>query len=205
MDDEGPGPEPDDTRPRRGRPRDTRVHAATLRATLDLLLDVGYQRLTLERVAQQAEVGKATIYRWWDSKLDLVLEAARPHLEIGLVPDTGSTRGDLTIAMEQIIATYADPIAATVIFVVIADLEKDGRLRDIFRATWVLPWRSSLAAAVERGVGRGDLPRDLDVQFLIDVLVGTVFQRVLVVRGPLTGLADRLVQLVLDGHLPDIT
>lgn len=187
----------------RGRPRDARSHRAILDTTLSLLVELGYQRLTLEQVARQAGVGKATIYRWWDSKLDLVLEAATPHLQIGLVPDTGSTRDDLMAAMEQVIRTYNDPIAAIVIFVVIADLEQDARLRHIFRSTWVLPWRTSLAEAIGRGVDRGDLPTGLDIQFAIDMLVGAVLQRVLIVPSPMTdGLAESLVEVVMTGDLP---
>lgn len=188
---------------RRGRPRDRASQVAILAATRDLLVEMGYQRLSLERVARRAGVGKATIYRWWDSKLDLVLEAAAPHLEIGLVPDTGTTRGDLVAAIHQVIGTYADPIAAIVIFAVIADLEADTRLRDEFRATWVAPWRQSLVEALRRGIGRGELPADVDLSLLVDLLVGTVFQRVLIVPEPMSaGLADDLVQLVLHGRLP---
>jgi len=187
----------------RGRPRDSSAHQAILAATLELLDEVGYQRLTIEGVAKRARVGKSTIYRWWESKLDLLLEAAAPHLEIGLVPDTGNTRRDLAAGIRQAIDTYSDRVAADVIFVVIADLEEDPRLRDIFRKTWVLPWRTSMAQAIERGVSRGDLPRALDVQFVIDVLVGTIFQRVLIVPQPMTkGLAKRLVDLVMEGKLP---
>ena len=192
-------PEPD----ARGRPRDTRSHEAILAATLELLNEVGYQRLTVEGVAKRARVGKSTIYRWWESKLDLVLEATAPHVDIGLVPDTGSTRGDLMAGLDQVIGTYADSVAAHVIFAVIADLEEDPRLRVTFRNTRVLPWRTSLAEAIERGKARGDLRSDLDVQFVIDLLVGMVFQRVLIVPEPLTdGLAQRLVDLVVDGTLP---
>lgn len=191
--------------PRPGRPRDPQSHTAILEATKEMLLEVGYGGVTMEEVARRAGVGKATIYRWWESKLDLVLEAATPHLDIGLVPDTGSTRDDLRAGMDQVIRTYADQIAAIVIFVVIADLEKDARMRDIFRSTWVVPWRQSLAAAIERGKGRGDLPLGLDTQFAIDLLVGTVFQRVLIVPNPTTeGLADQLVDLVVDGRLPAV-
>lgn len=198
-------PEHEESLPQKpGRPRDEQSHAAILESTLDMLLETGYTGVTMEEVARRAGVGKATIYRWWDSKLDLVLEAAAPHLEIGSVPNTGSTRGDLRAAMDQVITTYADPVAAMVIFVVIADLEKDARMRDIFRSTWVLPWRRSLAAAIERAKGRGDVPARLDTPFIIDILVGTVFQRVLIVPEPETeGLADHLVDLVLEGTLPE--
>jgi AcrR family transcriptional regulator len=196
--------DPDEESSRRpGRPRDAQSHAAILSATRELLLSSGYPNLTMEDVARVAGVGKATIYRWWDSKLHLVLEAAAPHLEIGVVPDTGSTSGDLRIALEQVIRTYADPIAAIVIFVVLADLEKDVRMRDTFRSTWVLPWRVSFAEALERGAARGDIPSGTDIQFTIDIVVGTVFQRVLIVPEPMTkGLAEGILDLLLEGRLP---
>lgn len=188
---------------RPGRPRDPRAHRAIVEATLATLRETGYGDLTVERVARRAGVGKATVYRRWGSKLDLVLEAAAPHLDIGVVPDTGDSREDVRFGVEQIINTYADPVAAIVIFAVLAGLEPDERLRSVFRSTYVLPWRSSMAAALERGVERHDLPADLDVQFAVDLLVGTVFQRVLVVPTPLVeGLADHLVGVVFDGRLP---
>ena len=193
----------DDSARRSGRPRSPRSHAAILQATRKVLVEVGYPNLTIEEVAREAGVGKATIYRWWDSKLELVLEAAAPHLEIGLVPDTGTTRADLLVATNQLIKTYADAIAAIVIHAVIADLEQDVRLRATFRTRWVLPWRESLADAVERGVARRDFDADTDIPFVVDLIVGMVFQRVLIVPEPLIdGLAEGIVDLVLEGTLP---
>ncbi len=187
----------------RGRPRDARSHQAVLAATLDLLGEVGYRRFTVGGVAKRAGVGKSTIYRWWPSKLDLILEAAAPQLEIGLAPDTGSTRHDLNIGAEQAIASFSRPIAAQVLFVVIADLEEDPRLREIYQSKWVLPWRVSMANALERGIANGDLAKGLDVELVIDMLAGTIFQRVLVIPEPMTdGLAQRLIDLVIRGKLP---
>jgi AcrR family transcriptional regulator len=186
-----------------GRPRDPRAHGAILDATLTTLLEFWYPSLTLERVARRAGVGKATIYRHWESKLDLVLEAAAPHLAIGVVPDTGDTRRDVREGLDQLISTYADPVAAIVIFAVLAGLEPDERLRERFRSAYVLPWRASMSDALERGVARRDLPARLDVGFAVDMMVGTVFQRVLVVPEPLVdGLAEHLLTLLLHGRLP---
>jgi AcrR family transcriptional regulator len=153
-------------------------------------------------VAKRAGVGKSTIYRWWPSKLDLILEAAGPQLEIGLASNTGSTRDDLNSGAEQAIASYSRPIAAQVIFAVFADLEEDPRLREIYQSRWVLPWRVSMADALERGIANGDLSRGLDVELVIDMLAGTIFQRVLVVPEPMTvGLAQRLIDLVVRAQL----
>jgi AcrR family transcriptional regulator len=182
-----------------GRQRSEAAKDAILRASLELLLEIGYSRLTIEGVAERAGAGKSTIYRWWPSKGALVLEAAEEHLEIGVVPDTGSTRGDLVIAARQVTDTFTDPVAAAVIFVVLAGLEEDPSLAMTFMARWVQPWRDSLAEALQRGVRRGDIPAESDVEFLLDVLVGTVFQRTLVVREPNTqGLEDLIADLLLN-------
>jgi AcrR family transcriptional regulator len=182
----------------RGRPRDSKTQKAILRATRRMLGKVGYSRLTIESVAAMSGAGKATIYRWWPTKGDLVLEAAGADIEIGVVPDTGDTRGDLRIATEQLVATFTRPLASVVIFAAIAQLDDDLRMAAAFRDKCVYPWRKSAAEAIQRGIDRGDIPSEADVQLLLDVIVGTVFQRTLVVKEPLTeGLADRLLGLVL--------
>jgi len=187
----------EDTRKQRGRPRSRDSQRAILAAALDALTEVGYQRLTIQGVARQAGVSKATIYRWWPSKAELVLEAAADHLAIGLVPDSGSTRADLRAAADQLIATFSDPIAAIVILAAIARVDDDPAMAAEFRRRSVLPWRTSATAALERGVARGELRPDLDVDLALDILVGTVLQRTLVVAAPkVEGLAESLVDVL---------
>jgi AcrR family transcriptional regulator len=181
----------------RGRPRSRRSQDAILGATLESLAEVGYQRLTIQGVARRAGVSKATIYRWWSTKAALVLEAAADHLAIGIVPDSGSTRSDLQTAAEQLITTFSDRIAGIVILAAIARVDDDPEMAAQFRRQYVLPWRASATAALQRGVARGDVRPGLDVDLALDVLVGTVLQRTLVVpepntRGLSTSLADIL-------------
>lgn len=184
--------------PKRGRPRDVATHDAILRATRDLLDERGYPGLTIEGVAARAGTAKSTVYRWWSSKGALVLEAALDNISIGTVPDTGDTRADLSIAVEQLIGTFSDRLAGIVIFAVTAGLDDDPTLAATFREVFVYPWRSSAAQAIERGVARGDLPPDTDIQFILDVIVGVVFQRTLVMAQPMTeGLEQRILDLVL--------
>lgn len=187
-----------DPKQRRGRPRSTESQGAILAATLRSLTEVGYQRLTIQGIARQAGVSKATIYRWWPSKAALVLEAAADHLDIGLVPDSGSTHTDLQAAADQLVATFSDRIAAIVILAAIARVEDDPEMAGEFRRRHVYPWRMSAAAALERGVARGDLRHDLDVGLALDVLVGTVLQRTLVVAEPKTeGLSASLAEILV--------
>ncbi len=182
----------------RGRPRDPRIQQSILQATREILDEVGYSRLTIEGVAARAGAGKATVYRWWSTKGELVLEAVADHIAIGVVSDTGDTRGDLLIATQQLIETFSDRLAGIVIFAAIANLDDDPNMARIFRETAVMPWRQSAVEAIQRGIDRGDLPADTDIVFTLDVIVGTVFQRTLVVAQPQTeGLSRSIIDLLI--------
>lgn len=186
---------------RRGRPRDPARQQSILEATLELLLEVGYPRLSIEGVAARAGVGKGTIYRWWPTKGELVLEAAADHIAIGVVGDTGDTRRDLLVAAQQLIRTFSGPVAGIVIFAAIANLDDDPGMALTFREKSVYPWRHSAADAIQRGIDRGDLPSDTDVQFILDVIVGTIFQRTLTMASPMVaGLDIAIVDLILPGR-----
>lgn len=188
---------------RRGRPRDQRAHEAILEATRSLLLEKGYPALTIDAVAARAGTAKTTIYRRWPTKGALVLEATAEHLAIGLVPDTGETRADLEVALRQLIVTFSDRLAAIVMLAVIANLDEDPSMARTFRDEIVYPWRHSAAAALERGVTRGDLPPETDVSFLLEMIVGTVFQWAVIVARPDTdGLEEAILSLVLDRGAP---
>lgn len=185
---------------RRGRPRSEETRRAILEATRQLLGEVGYTRLTLTEVAARAGAGKATVYRWWPTKGDLVLEAAWDRIDIGVVPDTGTTRADLRIAVRQLVRTFSDSLASVVIFAAISTAEHDPYMARAFRKRHVYPWRASAAEALERGIARGDLPAGTDVRFLLDVVVGTVFQRTLVLKEPdVEGLTEKVLALVFGG------
>jgi AcrR family transcriptional regulator len=183
---------------RRGRPRNQRTHEAILEATRSLLLEKGYPALTIDAVAARAGTSKTTVYRRWTNKGALVLEATAENLAIGIVPDSGSTRTDLEMALRQLIRTFSDRLAAIVMLAVIANLDEDPSMALTFRDEIVYPWRTSAAAALERGVARGDLPPDADVPFLLDLIVGTVFQRAVInARSETGGLDEAILSLVL--------
>ncbi len=182
-----------------GRPRSERSKDAILSAVRELLLDTGYAKLTIEAVARKAGVSKATIYRWWATKGELVLEAAEREIGIGVVPDTGNSVNDLDIAIQQLIDTFTRPLASVVIFAAITTGASDPRMAQIFRDRYVYPWRKSAADALQRAVTRSEMRFD-DVPFLLDVIVGTIFQRTLVVKEPMIdGLKDNLLDLVFGG------
>lgn len=192
-----------DNQPRRGRPRSEKSREATLVAVRELLLEEGYDRLTMERVAAKAGVSKATIYRWWSTKGELALEAADREISIGEVPDTGNSKNDVDIAIQQLIDTFSRPLASIVIFAAITTAGNDPLMAQAFRDRHVYPWRTSAAEALERASQRGDIVVE-EVQFLLDVIVGTVFQRTLVTKEPMVeGLKMNLLKLVFQDNAWD--
>ena len=181
-----------------GRPRDAATHRAVLAATRRLLLDSGYPALTFEAVAIAAGTTRTTLYRWWPTRGALVLEAAADHLHIGTVPDTGDSHHDLRTAVRQLTTTFSDPLARIVILAAISNLDGDASMAATFRDTWVYPWRRTATDALQRAIHRGDLPADADPQFLLNVIVGTVFQSTITVATPTTDkLDDQLTHLIL--------
>jgi AcrR family transcriptional regulator len=184
---------------RPGRPRDSEVHEAVLEATRSLLLEAGYHRLTIEAVASRAATSRSTIYRWWPSLGALVLEAVGPELTIDAVPDSGDSAEDIRAAIRQLVATFSRPLARLVIQAVVANLDDDPTMAASFRETWVYPWRVTATDALQRARRRGDLVDGFELDELLDVIVGTVFQRTVTRATPATeGLEDVLVRLLID-------
>ncbi|WP_267632294.1 TetR/AcrR family transcriptional regulator [Frigidibacter sp. RF13] len=184
-------------RPVIGRPRSEGSREAILAAVRDLLLKGGYASLTFEGVAKRAGVSKATIYRWWRSKGELVLEASGDAIRIGLVPDTGDARADIVAAIDQLIGTFSNRLASIVIFAAITTAAEDRAMAQALRDRIIYPWRRSAAEALERAQERDELAHN-DIVFLLDLIVGTVFQRTLVVKDPVVeGLKDNLMAIVL--------
>ena len=179
-----------------GRPRSLRSKEAILSAARSLLLKDGFAKLTIEAVARKAGVSKATIYRWWESKGELVLEAAEAEISIGVVPDTGSSAADMDAAIGQLIDTFSRPLAAIVVFAAITTGGNDPKMAQIFRDRYVYPWRVSAHDALARAKRRGEVNVE-DIPFLLDLIVGTVFQRTLVVKEPvIDGLKENLLRVV---------
>ncbi|RYH07587.1 TetR/AcrR family transcriptional regulator [Tropicimonas sp. IMCC6043] len=179
-----------------GRPRSERSKAAIHAAVRKLLLKDGYANLTIEAVAQEAGVSKATIYRWWKTKGELVLEASEQEIAIGSVPDTGGSRADMDAAIGQLIDTFTRPLASIVIFAAITTGGSDPKMAQIFRDRFVYPWRVSAFEALERAQRRNEIYHE-DLHFLLDVIVGTVFQRTLVMKEPMIdGLKESLLGVI---------
>lgn len=183
-----------------GRPRDPHVEAAIVQATLELLDDVGYARLSLEGVAARAGVGKAAIYRRWPGKQELVVHALATVTEIHYVEhSSGALREDLVGAIDQILRKHITSIAGRLINRLVGESPE---LMAAYRRQVTEPRRAKLAARLERAVAEGELRAGLDLNDLIDALVGPVLYGVMTgTAGRPLGRAyvERMVDLVLSG------
>jgi AcrR family transcriptional regulator len=188
---------------RQGRPRSAAADAAIVRATLELLLEDGYRGLTMEQVRTRAGVGKATLYRRYGSKQDLVTEAIR-HLNQPLDrPDTGSVREDILAVARSVLAGAERVELATFAPRLLAESAGDPEMHAIFYENLVAPRRAVMADVLRRGVERGELRADLDVELAIDVLTGPWVYRLLISGGNASTIyrldPSSLLELVLGG------
>ena len=185
---------------RPGRPRSAAADSAIMQATLELLLDTGYRGLTMEQVRARAGVGKATLYRRYGSKEELVAAAVR-HLNQEIpVPDTGTVRDDILAVAGSVLAAAARVRAATFVPRMLAESAGDPEMHKIFYENLVAPRRAVMAAVLRRGVERGELRPDLDVELAVDLIGGPWVYRLLISGGKLPEVGpEGLVDLVLSG------
>jgi AcrR family transcriptional regulator len=158
--------------------------AAICDATLALLLEVGYDRMSMDAVAARAHASKATIYRRWPGKQELVLDAVRARgVGLTVAEDTGSLRGDLVATYRSAIhgsaADDADLIAG-----VLRAMRTAPELADCVRSQVIESKCDVSRVIVARAIARGELPAETDPLILHEVASALWFHRVLVVGGP---------------------
>jgi AcrR family transcriptional regulator len=176
-------------------------HRAIIAATQELLVDVGYRKLTIEGVAARAGVGKQTIYRWWPSRAALALEAYLAGSDaLQPPPDSGSVREDVRRLLGWLVAVLAEPIGGRVVAGLVADLQHDPELAERYHRDVVPARRRAMLDALERGRERGELRADADLELAVDALHGAVFYRLLLSGEPLdAAFTEQLAEQVLDG------
>ena len=163
-----------------GRPRSEEARLAILHSTMGLLLHNGFPGLSIEAIAADAGVGKATVYRWWPSKGALVVDAFASSLEHQLhFPDTGSIYQDMSLQMNEFLS-----ILRTRRGRIVAELlgagQSDPDLLEAFRERFLRPRRQEAYKTLRRGIERGELPKNLDLDLVLDILYGAIYMRFLI-------------------------
>lgn len=183
-----------------GRPRSEDAHKAILRSTLKLLQETGFPDLSIEAIAADADVGKATVYRWWPNKASLVADAfSRSADEELRFPNTGSVRDDLSIQMKHLVRVLRGR-RGRIVAALIGGGQSDPELIQAFRDRFMLPRRQEAYQTLRRGIARRELPEDLDLDLTLDTLYGSLYMRFLIRQTGLTeDYVDEVVALVFDG------
>jgi AcrR family transcriptional regulator len=173
-----------------------------LEATLAILAEVGYDRLTMDAVATRAKASKATLYRRWSSKANLVIDALSSSKEPHEFPDTGSLRGDLQAAFCGM-GGLTDPDAVAVFSSVITAIGRDPEFAEQFRAHFLTDKLEGSRSIWERALARGELRPDVDLDLLAPALAGVVLHRVFILgQLPDEDLITRVIdQIILPAAL----
>ncbi|MEJ2203413.1 MAG: TetR/AcrR family transcriptional regulator [Gemmatimonadota bacterium] len=191
---------PEAVKPPRGRPRSREADDAILWASLELLTERGYGGLTMAGIATKAGVGKATLYRRWKSREEVLAAAVASFVEGEIqIPDTGSLEGDLHLLMERAVRTYRGR-PGRVMPGLLAAMSESATVARAVRTRFLAGRRQALAVVIERGTARGELAADVDVELALDFLGGPLFYRLLVTGAPLdAALIDGVVDTMLHG------
>lgn len=192
-----------------GRPRDETRDAAILAATLDVLGEVGYDRLTIEAVATRAKASKATVYRRWSGKVTLVVDAMQTispsRTPTGAVeptciwPDTGSLRGDLIAGCRNFVDRLNSEEGQLVVAVTTAKARHPDLAKAMREATYDDKLRACRRLA-DRAIARGELTTTCGADTFVEVLPAVMFNRLLLTGEPLD--EDFIVHVVDNIAMP---
>ena len=189
-----------DARPSRGgRPRDPSRDGVIRAAILRLLADVGYSALTMDAVASEAGVGKATIYRRWRTKEELVIDTVSDlnAAEAGLAEaDTGTVEGDLRALLQALVALVNSPAGAAT-QALLSSMQHQPALAAAFRGGPMAVWRQAFDQVWERGEQRGEIAPGLAGSLVAEAIGAPIVQRWLVNGEPIDeAFADAVVDQV---------
>jgi AcrR family transcriptional regulator len=168
-----------------------------------VLAEVGYDRLTMDAVAQRAKASKATLYRRWNSKAKLVVESLARMKSTPEVPDTGDLRADLMSAFCGM-GGLTDHDTTSTFGAVVTAVTTDPEFAAEFREQVVGPKSLVSRTVFERALARGDLRPDIDLDIVVPALAGIVLHRVFVLgEEPDAALIERAIdQIILPAVRP---
>jgi len=160
--------------------RDENARLAVLHAADDLLVERGYGGVTVEGIAARAGVAKQTIYRWWPSKADILLDTLIEDAGHQLaVPGTGPVVDGARRYLRTFARFLTREPAGAVLLALIGEAQHDPEVAAVFRERYLGPQRQRERELLERGVAAGELPAGLDLDATLDALLGPVLYRAL--------------------------
>jgi AcrR family transcriptional regulator len=171
----------------RGRKRSEKTRGAILAAAYELTLVRGFDDVTIEGIAARAGAGKQTIYRWWESKADVVFEALAQKADLNVsIADHGSFAADLGAFLRDsaILLTHAGVVPT--LRALMSEAQRDARFRRKFQEAFLQRRRLALEAVIRRATDRGDAPTKVPTDLCVDLIFGLIWYRVLASEPRLT-------------------
>lgn len=153
-----------------GRPRSRASHQAILKATLDLLAEVGFEAMSIEAIATRAGVGKTTIYRRYSSKNELVADAIESIRDEVLIPDTGALWSDMDALIENAEKITLTPLGRQAVAMIISSASSNPEFAQIYWEKYLQPRRQAFDIVIERAKERNEVSADLDSGLVFDTM-----------------------------------
>jgi AcrR family transcriptional regulator len=153
-----------------GRPRSIQSHQAMLRATLDLLAEVGFDAMSIDGISARAGVGKTTIYRRYASKEELVADAIESVRAEIVIPDTGNLQGDIDALIQNAAQITLSPLGRQTVAMIISSASSNTQFAQIYWTKYLQPRRKTFAIVLERAKERNEIPTDLDSDLVFDTM-----------------------------------
>jgi AcrR family transcriptional regulator len=177
------------------------VRAAILDTTYDLLIGKGYAAVTTDDIAAVARVSKATIYRYWQTKQELVVAAARRHFGRVDAPDLGSFEAEISWILEHRFEDYREPGTLRLVGSLVGAATSDPQLMAVF-TEWVELLSRAIRRVIQRGIARGDVQHEVDIVALETVIAGIVARAVVAQHGFTSATVDSIAALIAKAAAP---
>jgi AcrR family transcriptional regulator len=162
------------------------VTEAIVAATFAELAETGYARMSMEAIARRAGVGKAALYRRWSSKEDMLTDLIGHAVREALppTPNTGALRTDLREMLGSIWTQLSNPLVGRIGPSLLAEASHSEALRVALYDGIATPRRAVAMTVLQAAIERGELPRALDLELGMDLLIAPLAFRMLIMRGP---------------------
>ena len=178
-----------------------RAQAAILDATYDLLIGKGYAEVTTDDIAAAARVSKATIYRHWQTKQELVIAAARRHFGQVDAPDMGSFADEISWILEHRLDDYREPGTLRLVGNLVGTAASDPQLLVVF-TEWVELLSRAIRRVIQRGIARGDVQPEVDIVALETMIAGIVARAVVAQHSVTSATVNNIVALIAKAAAP---
>lgn len=178
------------------------TRATILRVTLELLEELGYNAVTTDLIAAEAQVSKTTIYRYWRTKQEAVIDAMRLKLVALDVPDLGATEEEVRWILEHRLDDYRNPGTLRLVASLVGASASDPQFQPLFEE-WIDRLRRAVRQVVERGLLRGDVRQGIDVAALETLIAGVVARAVVTQQSFPQETIDHIIELLGAAFRPE--